>query len=168
MHTRTTATYEDALADKSRPSAASAEPKTIRGRATAVSLRLRQRADQGVMSFPLTPFSDDGATIEPEVFRAHVRRQTDAGTAAIFPCCGTGEFFSLTEDEYVTLVRIAAEEAAGTVPVISGTGYGWSTAARFAERTEANVAPARTSVPPAVASASPSRPCRESTRRPTA
>jgi 5-dehydro-4-deoxyglucarate dehydratase len=86
------------------------------------------------MSFPLTPFSDDGATIEPEVFRAHVRRQIDAGTAAIFPCCGTGEFFSLTEDEYVTLVRIAAEEAAGTVPVISGTGYGWSTAARFAER----------------------------------
>ncbi|MCU1551916.1 MAG: 5-dehydro-4-deoxyglucarate dehydratase [Glaciihabitans sp.] len=86
------------------------------------------------MSFPLTPFSADGTAIEPEIFRVHVRRQIDAGAAAIFPCCGTGEFFSLTEDEYATLVGIAVEEAAGTVPVISGAGYGWPTAARYAER----------------------------------
>jgi 5-dehydro-4-deoxyglucarate dehydratase len=134
MNTKTASTYQDAPANKTRPKSASEAAKIIRERATVASLLLRQRADQGVMSFPLTPFSSDGATIEPEVFRGHVRRQIDAGAAAIFPCCGTGEFFSLVEEEYVTLVGIAVEEAAGTVPVISGAGYGWPTAARFAER----------------------------------
>ncbi|WP_255424971.1 5-dehydro-4-deoxyglucarate dehydratase [Nostocoides sp. HKS02] len=115
-------------------------PGSIGERATAFSLRLRQRAQDGVMSFPLTPFSDDGSAIRPDAFRKHVRRQIDAGAAALFPCCGTGEFFSLTEDEYSTLVGIAVDEAAGEVPVIAGTGYGWASAARFAERaTEAGV-----------------------------
>ena len=86
------------------------------------------------MSFPLTPFSADGSAIRPEAFRSHVRRQIDAGAAALFACCGTGEFFSLTEDEYLALVSIAVEEASGAVPVISGTGYGWANAARFAQR----------------------------------
>jgi 5-dehydro-4-deoxyglucarate dehydratase len=109
-------------------------PKSVGERAMAAAHWLRQRADHGVMSFPLTPFSADGATIEPDVFRSHVRRQIDAGAAAIFACCGTGEFFSLTEEDYGTLVGIAVEEAAGAVPVISGTGYGWAIAARFADR----------------------------------
>lgn len=107
---------------------------TTRERAAAVSVWLRRRADQGVMSFPLTPFSADGADIDPDAYRTHVRRQIDAGAAAIFPCCGTGEFFSLSEEEYAQLVAIAVIEAAGAVPVICGTGYGWPTAVRFAER----------------------------------
>lgn len=99
--------------------------------------RLQQRAELGVMSFPLTPFSADGSSVDVEVFRTHVRRQIDAGAAAIFPCCGTGEFFSLSEDEYSVLVCAAVTEAAGRIPVISGTGYGWPNAVRFAERAEA-------------------------------
>ncbi len=52
------------------------------------------------------------------------------------PACGTGEFFSLDEDEYRTVVTVAVEEAAGRVPVVAGVGYGWAQAARFARIAE--------------------------------
>jgi 5-dehydro-4-deoxyglucarate dehydratase len=61
-----------------------------------------------------------------------MRRQLAAGPGALFTCCGTGEFFSLSEDEYGDVVAIAVEEAAGKVPVVAGIGYGWAQAARFA------------------------------------
>ncbi|MFC4503326.1 MULTISPECIES: 5-dehydro-4-deoxyglucarate dehydratase [Streptomyces] len=89
----------------------------------------------GVLSFPLTSFHEDGS-LDPDGFRAHVASRLAAGPGALFPACGTGEFFSLDEDEYRTVVRIAVEEAAGSVPVVAGTGYGWAQAARFARIAE--------------------------------
>ncbi|MEV6111427.1 5-dehydro-4-deoxyglucarate dehydratase [Streptomyces sp. NPDC052109] len=86
---------------------------------------------RGVLSFPLTAFRDDGS-LDPDGFRSHVADRLAAGPGAVFPACGTGEFFSLDEEEYRAVVRIAVEEAAGRVPVVAGTGYGWAQAARFA------------------------------------
>ncbi|MEU6085518.1 5-dehydro-4-deoxyglucarate dehydratase [Streptomyces sp. NPDC047085] len=86
---------------------------------------------RGVLSFPLTAFHDDGS-LDPDGFRAHVAARLAAGPGAVFPACGTGEFFSLDEEEYRQVVTIAVEEAAGRVPVVAGTGYGWAQAARFA------------------------------------
>jgi len=93
--------------------------------------RLERALAAGVLSFPLTAFDDSGA-IDPEAFRVHLRHQLDAEPGALFACCGTGEFFSLAEDEYATLVAVAVEEAGGEVPVIAGVGYGWPQATRFA------------------------------------
>ncbi|MFF9085354.1 5-dehydro-4-deoxyglucarate dehydratase [Streptomyces sp. NPDC014991] len=98
---------------------------------------------RGVLSFPLTAFHHDG-TLDPDGFRAHVADQLAAGPGALFPACGTGEFFSLDEDEYRTVVTVAVEEAArgegapagDRVPVVAGTGYGWAQAARFARIAE--------------------------------
>ncbi|WP_424883355.1 5-dehydro-4-deoxyglucarate dehydratase [Streptomyces sp. SLBN-8D4] len=90
---------------------------------------------QGVLSFPLTSFHDDG-TLDPDGFRAHVAAQIATGPGAVFPACGTGEFFSLDEDEYRQVVTIAVEEAGGRVPVVAGTGYGWAQAVRFARIAE--------------------------------
>ncbi|WP_051430310.1 5-dehydro-4-deoxyglucarate dehydratase [Streptomyces roseochromogenus] len=90
---------------------------------------------RGVLSFPLTAFHDDGS-LDPDGFRAHVAGRLAAGPGAVFPACGTGEFFSLDEEEYRTVVRVTAEEAAGKVPVVAGTGYGWAQAARFARIAE--------------------------------
>ncbi|MEU6670696.1 5-dehydro-4-deoxyglucarate dehydratase [Streptomyces sp. NPDC046727] len=90
---------------------------------------------RGVLSFPLTAFHDDG-TLDPDGFRAHVEGRLAAGPGALFPACGTGEFFSLDEDEYRTVVTLAVEEAHGRVPVVAGTGYGWAQAARFARIAE--------------------------------
>ncbi|WP_373432499.1 5-dehydro-4-deoxyglucarate dehydratase [Streptomyces canus] len=90
---------------------------------------------RGVLSFPLTSFHDDG-TLDPDGFRAHVAAQIATGPGALFPACGTGEFFSLDEDEYRQVVTIAVEEAGGRLPVVAGTGYGWAQAVRFARIAE--------------------------------
>ncbi|WP_369276178.1 5-dehydro-4-deoxyglucarate dehydratase [Streptomyces sp. R11] len=89
----------------------------------------------GVLSFPLTSFHQDGS-LDPDGFRAHVAAQVATEPGAVFPACGTGEFFSLDEDEYRQVVSIAAEEAGGEVPVVAGIGYGWAQAARFARIAE--------------------------------
>jgi len=97
--------------------------------------RLRDGMAAGVLSFPLTSFREDG-TLDPDGFRAHVAAQLAAAPGAVFPACGTGEFFSLDEDEYRTVVTVAVEEAAGRVPVVAGVGYGWAQAVRFARIAE--------------------------------
>ncbi|MGH8938778.1 MAG: dihydrodipicolinate synthase family protein, partial [Actinomycetes bacterium] len=88
----------------------------------------------GVLSFPLTAFAADGS-LDLDGCRAHVRAQVAAGPAALFPACGTGEFFSLTLEEYERVVRVAVEEARG-LPVVGGIGYGWALAAQFAGAAE--------------------------------
>ncbi|WP_330236451.1 5-dehydro-4-deoxyglucarate dehydratase [Streptomyces sp. NBC_00566] len=103
----------------------------VSGAPQDVARRLREGMARGVLSFPLTAFHDDGS-LDPDGCRAHVADRLAAGPGALFPACGTGEFFSLDEDEYRQVVTIAAEEAAGRVPVVAGTGYGWAQAARFA------------------------------------
>lgn len=137
MDIETSAIYRDDLDAGGPMTDPSDSPGATLARGNAMAKRLRQRVDFGVMSFPLAPFPADGSSINADVFRTHVRRQIDAGAAAIFPCCGTSEFFSLSEDEYAELVGVAVMASAGQVPVISGAGYGWPNAVRFAERAEA-------------------------------
>ncbi len=102
------------------PLAQDAAPRTAR--ATVVVDDLRGRMAQGVLSFPLTAFSPSGE-LDLEGTRVHVRSQVAAAPAALFPACGTGEFFSLTLEEYEAVVRLTVEEAGG-LPVLSGVGYG--------------------------------------------
>ncbi|MGW1099245.1 5-dehydro-4-deoxyglucarate dehydratase [Streptomyces sp. NPDC002455] len=97
--------------------------------------RLRNGMADGVLSFPLTSFHQDGS-FDPDGFRGYVAERLAAAPGAVFPACGTGEFFSLDEDEYRQVVSITVEEAAGRLPVVAGTGYGWAQAARFARIAE--------------------------------
>jgi 5-dehydro-4-deoxyglucarate dehydratase len=108
-----------------------AEEMTVSAGPGGVAHRLREGMAGGVLSFPLTSFRDDG-TLDPDGFRAYVADRLAASPGAVFPACGTGEFFSLDEDEYRQVVTITVEEAAGRVPVVAGTGYGWAQAVRFA------------------------------------
>src|SRR2546421_3011087 len=86
----------------------------------------------GLLFFPVTPFGSDGE-VDLDVYRQHLKGRLEAGPAAIFACCGTGEFFSLGLAEYAESVRVAVEEAAGRVPVVAGVGYGTALAATFAD-----------------------------------
>lgn len=97
--------------------------------------RLRDGMARGVLSFPLTSFHEDGS-LDPDGCRAHLAAQLATEPGALFPACGTGEFFSLDEDEYRVVVTAAVEEAGGRVPVVAGVGYGWAQAARFARIAE--------------------------------
>ncbi|MFD2418308.1 5-dehydro-4-deoxyglucarate dehydratase [Amycolatopsis pigmentata] len=98
-----------------------------------IARNLRERMSDGVLSFPLTPFTDSGE-LDPAAFRAYIRGQLEADPAAVFVACGTGEFFSLALDEYAEIVRIAVEETGGRMPVVAGVGYGWAIARQYAER----------------------------------
>lgn len=118
---------QDTARDAAEGSTGAAAGDTVR--------RLRDGMARGVLSFPLTSFHDDGS-LDPDGFRAHVAAQIATAPGALFPACGTGEFFSLDEDEYRQIVTIAVEEAAGRLPVVAGAGYGWAQAARFARIAE--------------------------------
>ncbi|MET9354444.1 5-dehydro-4-deoxyglucarate dehydratase [Streptomyces sp. NPDC006617] len=112
----------------------SASPDPDTGRA-AVVRRLREGMAASVLSFPLTSFRDDGS-LDPGGHRAYVAARLATAPGAVFPACGTGEFFSLDEDEYRQVVTLTVEESAGRVPVVAGTGYGWAQALRFARIAE--------------------------------
>ncbi|MFJ9723006.1 5-dehydro-4-deoxyglucarate dehydratase [Streptomyces sp. NPDC101209] len=107
----------------------------VTGETETTARRLRHGMESGVLSFPLTSFHDDGS-LDPDGFRAHVAAQLATAPGAVFPACGTGEFFSLDEDEYRQVVTAAVEEAGGRTPVVAGVGYGWAQAARFARIAE--------------------------------
>jgi 5-dehydro-4-deoxyglucarate dehydratase len=108
---------------------------------------LRDGLTRGVLSFPLTAFDESGA-VDLDGYREHVRAQVDAGPGALFACCGTGEFFSLAEGEYATLIAVAKDEARGRCPVVAGVGYGWPLAVRFASAAQDAGADAGLLMPP--------------------
>ncbi|MER5753289.1 5-dehydro-4-deoxyglucarate dehydratase [Streptomyces sp. NPDC002088] len=102
--------------------------------------RLRDGMARGVLSFPLTSLRDDGG-LDLESYRAYLTGQLAAAPGsvtpgAVFPACGTGEFFSLNEDEYRAVVEATVEIADGRLPVVAGIGYGWAQALRFARIAE--------------------------------
>ncbi|RRR78925.1 5-dehydro-4-deoxyglucarate dehydratase [Streptomyces sp. RP5T] len=101
----------------------------------------------GPLFFPVTAYGPDGS-VDLAVYRAHVRRGVDAGAAAVFACCGTGEFHALTPEEFERCVRAAVEETAGRVPVVAGAGYGTALAVRYARLAEAAGADGLLAMPP--------------------
>ncbi|WP_329319436.1 5-dehydro-4-deoxyglucarate dehydratase [Streptomyces sp. NBC_01262] len=110
------------------------------------SAPLAARLD-GLLFFPVTAFGPDGS-LDLDVFRTHVREGIDAGAAAVFACCGTGEFHALTPEEFGLCVEAAVAEAAGRVPVVAGAGYGTALALRYARIAEDAGADGLLAMPP--------------------
>ena len=69
----------------------------------------------------VTPFLPDGSLDIP-AFRRLIVRQLDAGVDALVLLGTTGEPSTITMDERETIIRIGMEMAAGSIPVIVGTG----------------------------------------------
>ncbi|MDX3385034.1 5-dehydro-4-deoxyglucarate dehydratase [Streptomyces niveiscabiei] len=107
----------------------------------------RLSAPTGPLFFPVTAYGPDGS-LDLDAFRAHVRAGVDAGAAAVFACCGTGEFHALDQDEFEACVRAAVEETAGRVPVVAGAGYGTRLAVRYARAAHAAGADGLLVLPP--------------------
>jgi 5-dehydro-4-deoxyglucarate dehydratase len=108
----------------------------------------------GLLLFPVTAFDRAGG-LDLAAYRAHLRERLPAGAAAVFACCGTGEFFSLDVEEYAACVKVAVEEAAGRIPVFAGTGYGTALARRFAAAAEEAGADGLLALPPYLADGGP-------------
>ncbi|UUU21128.1 5-dehydro-4-deoxyglucarate dehydratase [Streptomyces sp. DSM 40750] len=114
---------------------------------TSAPLAARLRVPSGPLFFPVTAYGPDG-TIDLDAYRAHVRQGVEAGAAAVFACCGTGEFHALTPEEFQECVRAAVVETAGRVPVVAGAGYGTALAVRYARLAEEAGADGLLAMPP--------------------
>ena len=65
---------------------------------------------------------DEDESLNEQEIRHQVNRQIAAGVDAVF-CLGTnGEFYILSEEEKLKVIRIVVDEVKGRVPVYAGTG----------------------------------------------
>ena len=69
----------------------------------------------------VTPFRQDGS-LDDAALRRLVQFQLREGINFLVPCGTTGETPTLEHGEYLGVIRVVVEEAAGKVPVIAGAG----------------------------------------------
>lgn len=67
----------------------------------------------------VTPFRRDGS-VDEAALKALVKWQIESGIDFLVPCGTTGEASTLTEAEWLRVVEIVAETAAGRIPVFAG------------------------------------------------
>ncbi|SDX80229.1 dihydrodipicolinate synthase family protein [Halopenitus persicus] len=72
----------------------------------------------GIAAPIVTPFTDEGATVDEPALVALLEHLEAAGIDAVFPCGTTGEFPSLTGTERRRVIEVTAETV--DVPVIAG------------------------------------------------
>src|SRR4051812_14091519 len=75
----------------------------------------------GLLSFPLTDFDAQGE-FDPRGYAKRLEWLAPYGATALFAAGGTGEFFSLTADEYPSIIKTAVDTCRGKVPIIAGAG----------------------------------------------
>lgn len=115
---------------------------------------LAQRIGAGLLSFPVTHF-DERFEFSEQPYRQHIAWLLEHHPAALFAAGGTGEYFSLTLEEYARVVSAAVSEAAGRAPVLAGCGYGTRTAIQFAQAAETAGADGLLLFPPYLVNAEP-------------
>jgi 5-dehydro-4-deoxyglucarate dehydratase len=82
---------------------------------------LKTTMSSGLQSFPLTDFVAQG-DFDPKGYAARLEWLAPYGATALFAAGGTGEFFSLTADEYPAIIKTAVDTCRGKVPIIAGAG----------------------------------------------
>jgi len=82
---------------------------------------LKNIIGSGLLSFPLTDFDPQG-DFDPAGYARRLEWLAPYGATALFAAGGTGEFFSLTADEYPRILETAVGVCRGKVPIIAGAG----------------------------------------------
>ncbi len=82
---------------------------------------LKSIISHGLLSFPLTDF-DAQLDFDPRGYAGRLEWLSPYGASALFAAGGTGEFFSLSGDEYPAVIRTAVDTCRGKVPIIAGAG----------------------------------------------
>lgn len=108
---------------------------------------LAKRIGGGLLSFPVTHFTDSFAFDETP-YREHIEWLLQHGPAGLFAAGGTGEFFSLTVEEFGDVVSAAVHQTKRRVPVVAGCGYGTAMAKQFARKAESAGADGLLLLPP--------------------
>ena len=82
---------------------------------------LKTIMSHGLLSFPLTDFDAQG-NFNAKGYAARLEWLAPYGATALFAAGGTGEFFSLTGEEYSGVIKTAVDTCQGKVPIIAGAG----------------------------------------------
>lgn len=96
---------------------------------------LKQILSSGLLSFPITDFDAQGDFVAG-AYADRLEWLAPYGATALFVAGGTGEFFSLTPEDYTQVVKIAVETCRGKVPILAGAGGPTRTAIAYAQEAE--------------------------------
>ncbi len=83
---------------------------------------MAELALRGAFTALVTPFTEDGSSIDWDAFEALVQSQIENGVVGLVPCGTTGETPTLSDTEQLEVIQKTAKLAAGRAPVLAGTG----------------------------------------------
>src|SRR5882757_4927205 len=98
-------------------------------------LELKRTMSSGLLSFPITDF-DAAGDFRADTYARRLEWLMPYGATVLFAAGGTGEFFSLTAQDYSAVVGTAVRTCRGGVPIIAGTGGPTRQAIAFAQEAE--------------------------------
>lgn len=82
---------------------------------------IKAALEDGLLSFPITDMDEQG-NFKADSYAARLDWFISHKVSSVFVAGGTGEFFSLSQQEYQQVVEVAAETVQGRAPVIAGAG----------------------------------------------
>ncbi|TWI66172.1 5-dehydro-4-deoxyglucarate dehydratase [Pseudoduganella lurida] len=98
-------------------------------------LELQKILNHGLLSFPVTDFDQNG-DFNKQGYEKRLEWLAPYGATALFAAGGTGEFFSLTPQEYPEIIKTAVDTCRGVVPILAGAGGPTRQAIAYAQEAE--------------------------------
>jgi 5-dehydro-4-deoxyglucarate dehydratase len=96
---------------------------------------LKETLSSGLLSFPVTDFDREG-NFRSNTYIERLEWLAPYGASALFAAGGTGEFFSLTPEDYTNVVATAVDTCRGKVPILAGAGGATRAAIAYAQEAE--------------------------------
>ena len=97
--------------------------------------RITQALSDGLLSFPITDLDSNG-NFNTATFAERLESFVHYEVSAVFVAGGTGEFFSLSKEEYINIVELTSKTIQGRVPTVSSIGRSIPEAIEFAKIAE--------------------------------
>jgi 5-dehydro-4-deoxyglucarate dehydratase len=98
-------------------------------------LELKNAMSAGLLSFPVTDF-DAAGEFRAATYIQRLEWLMPYGATVLFAAGGTGEFFSLTAQDYSAVVGTAVQTCRDGVPIVAGAGGPTRQAIAFAQEAE--------------------------------
>ena len=96
---------------------------------------IRNALSDGLLSFPITDMDESGQ-LDISSYTDRLKWFVSKEISSVFVAGGTGEFFSLSEEEYRQIVETAVKTVNGKVPVIASAGRSIPEAIKFCKIAE--------------------------------
>lgn len=116
--------------------------------------KVKDALSNGLLSFPITDMNKEG-NFNESAYKGRVSWFLEHEISAVFVAGGTGEFFSLSHQEYQQIILTATDVVNGQVPVISSIGRSIPEAIAFAKMAEEAGIDGLLLMPPYLASCPP-------------